>query len=72
LNAEDIVLAASDSESPIDIAVRFNKLIAKSRNSGQAPTNFPQENAALFKDWFLVPIVARDKQWISFLMAASK
>jgi hypothetical protein len=50
LNAEEIVLAASASESPMDIAVRFNALIANSRNSGQDPTNFPQENAALLSD----------------------
>jgi hypothetical protein len=62
LNAEEIVLADSDSESPMDIAVRFNALIANSRNSGQEATNFPQENAALLSDWFLVPTVARDKK----------
>jgi hypothetical protein len=72
LNAEEIVLADSDSESPIDIEVRLSALNAKSRNSGQEATNLPQENAALLSDWFLVPTVARDKLWISFRIAASK
>jgi hypothetical protein len=72
LNAEEIVLAASDSGSPIDIAVRLSALNAKSRNSGQEATNFPQENAALLSDWFLVPTVARDKKWISLRIPTSK